>query len=694
MVASEQYWLTGLKSRLREIATGELPNDQRPDGSLLFDDLGQVLLDAFGGRLEDQSQTPEAVDDARRTCLQTGDPFPLLALQWPHLVVDDPDEAAIFRKHLDPLRFSGVTERVRRACLTPRETTLRLDWWQMLTIAAFFDDTISEIYIKGCTGAGKGGSTAIAVNLWFDVFSQSRVTLTSESFEHALKNIYGEVVKWRKTMTHPQPASVLTESITADERHYIVVRNPRKDSGEAFSGQHGPGTLYLFDEATATPKILRDNCEKNATKIVALANPRTLVSWFREGFEPLGRASMDSIGVCYGSIGKRLCVTVGGLDCINVAEGRLRKPVAPRGGIAIDGREYPQGETIPHDDYQRVRALIPDQIDLNLFRANCAKDDPREVAIYAHGKFPDEDPTKQVILSSWLQRHIDYWHEIKGDVPIQAFGLDVARSFHGDATVLTPGGKIGVRDLHEFRIPNVVSIAQYVLQYVAQRYGINLRERRHPVCIDYAGGYGSGVGDVLQRAGVWVIPFQPSGRSDFPEWYTNLRTQSYGLLGRRLDPQHQFGATAWALPPNQHLMEELTAPEKVWASDAIRFGVEPKENIKEKLRGRSPDKADSVTYLFHAVSIIENYHELVRSLQGPLAIWPAAATESDKVKARAIPLPPDEERSDAYEIDLGLNRSSVEPVKPVNPCDGANDSPVGSRVADLLEFYRNEYGSR
>ncbi len=678
-----KYWRAGLNDEIRSV----LNLDTNADGSTLYDDLGRVLLDGISGKYDDASESPEAVENARKLCRETGNPFPLLALQWPSLIIHDEEEAEIFRKHLHPLRFSSVTDRVRRACLDESSPTLRLDWWQKIIIAAFFDDTISEIYIKGCTGAGKGGSTAIAINLWYDVFLESRTTLTSETYDHAVENIFGEAVKWRHRMAHPQPARVLQESIADGERHYIVIRNPAKGGGgESFSGKHGPGTLYVFDEATAVPSVLRENCEKNATKIVALANPRTLNSWFRTGFEPLGRASMDTIGVCYGSIGQRLCITVGGPDCMNVAEGRLRKPVAPRGGIKIGDNTYEQGTTIPPDDYVKVKQLIADQIDVNLFRANCSKDDQREVAIYAYGKFPDEDPSKQVILSSYLPRHFDAWNELQGAIDIDAFGLDVARSLLGDNTVLSSGGKRGVRELHEFKIPDVVKIAHYVIKFAATRYGIDLKQRQQPVCIDYGGGYGSGVGDVLQSLGVWVIPFHPSGRASFPEWFANLRTEVYALLGRRLDPQNQFGAEPFPLPPHPMLSEELTAPEKVYGSDGIRFIIEPKEDIKAKLRGRSPDFADSTTYLFHAIRILNDWDNLIRSFSRPLAMWPMVENAKDASLAKAQPIPPDgseEEREFSLDVDLNLNPATESP-KPT----GKRDS-----VAELLEFYRDQYGS-
>src|SRR5262249_51219888 len=134
------------------------------------------------------------------------------------LVIDETTEegatdARLFREACTKERLTFFTESTFEMT-SMRETildwvhdtstpTLRLDWWQMLVIAAMFEERISEVYIKGCTGAGKGGSTAAAVNLWYDAMWLSRTTVTSVSFEHAQKNIFGEICRWRGRMKSP-----------------------------------------------------------------------------------------------------------------------------------------------------------------------------------------------------------------------------------------------------------------------------------------------------------------------------------------------------------------------------------------------------------------------------------------------------------------------------------------------------------
>lgn len=291
---------------------------------------------------------------------------------------------------------------------------------------------------------------------------------------------------------------------------------------------------------------------------------------------------------------------------------------------------YSEGEILSDEHYARVAPLIPQQMDLAQFIANCSAISMDEVETFAHGRFPKEDPTKQVIVGSWLDRHEAFYRELAGErddtvhrIPVECYGLDVARSLRGDRTVLAAGGQLGMRRLLPKQIPDVTLIADWVIQTAEQDHGVKLTHGRVPIAIDYGGGYGSGVGDLLRRRGAWVIEFQPGGSSRFsPRNFANLRTESYSLLGQRLDPQGVWSGQPWAIPPDDRLRIELTAPTRILSSDMIRFIIEPKEEIKSRLGGRSPDLADATTYLFHAVRILHNLDEYFRSYERPPVIWP------------------------------------------------------------------------
>ncbi len=581
--------------------------------------LSNVIANQLVNNLAGKScDSPEyaLVEEARRIARDEENPFPLCALQFPSLVIDASDP--------DADKFEGVIG-------SKTNPKLRLDWWQRLILKAAFDKTIREIYVKGCTGPGKGAIMAITTNLIFDAFQECRYHLTSETFEHAKTNIFGEVSMWHAKMRYPGPGEVHTADITESQRHYIKVLNPRPaKGGEAFSGAHGPGTYYLFDEASAAEANWFENAAKNAYKIFALANPRTTVGHFREAFRGLKNENKTSI--TQGVLGRRLCVTVGGMDCLNVKYGRLRHPVAPLDGITINGKFYAERERIDDADYVHVKPLIENQIDLNQFRAIVKKaDQPWKVNCFAHGKFADENPDTQVILSKWLPVHNQYHSEQRDHIRVKAFGLDVARSLDGDDSCFVPGGSDGVKAIHQFKCGKYPEIASTVKNIAFDEYGIDLTKGAVPVCIDYGGGYGAGVGDWLEEEGVWIIPHIPGGRAQvLPEVYQDQRTEGYALLARRLNPDDLWGEFPFGIPDNLEINSQLTLVQKIWNNDQTKWRAMPKELIKKELN-RSPDQADGIMLLFTAIRELDQLDYSFRSSSVSVMTYPyTKQTESTR----------------------------------------------------------------
>jgi hypothetical protein len=152
-------------------------------------------------------------------------------------------------------------------------------------------------------------------------------------------------VKWRDKMAHPGAGDACAEGINHTKRHYVVLLNPDASSataGEAFSGAHGLNTCYVYDEATAHPYSFVENARRNAHRIIALANPRTLGGWFRDGFKKVPDG--QRIAIFPGDMRMRMCMSIGGADCLNVRYQRLKVPVAPKGGLEISRNCHLLGE--------------------------------------------------------------------------------------------------------------------------------------------------------------------------------------------------------------------------------------------------------------------------------------------------------------------------------------------------------------
>lgn len=619
------------------------PFGDQPGNAILSKQAGVALSEMFTGEIG-KTQVDKECDALRKMC-RAGNPFPLIGYQWPALLVTDPAERAFFSE-IPAGGLDFVTPGIRAAVSRERNPVLRLDWWQKIILAGFFDPTIGEIFIKGCTGAGKGASVGIANCLWYDVYDESRITLTGRDYSHAILNIFGEVKQWFMQMRYPSFANVLGEGIAAGERHYIRVLNPDPSSataGEAYSGAHGRNTLYTFDEATSSPDTFFENAEKNARKICALANPRTTSGRFRDAFRPLGQ-NENKIATCYGILGNRLCVTISGEDCMNVRYKRLKNPVAPAGGITISGKTYNAGDRVSEEHHEVVKPLISNQIDLNQFKAICSKGDQRLVDVFAFGKFPQEDPELQIILRSWLPFHLEA-HKL-APPKVEAFGLDVARSQDGDQTCLASGGQDGCHSLQFWQYSDLNKLCGSILSHVRETHGIELNQCRNPITVD-CDGLGAGAADILRAAGCWVIEYRGNAGAEIDRGaYGNLRAEGYAVLGRRLNPDDRWRGKPWALPNHENMLQELCAPEKVYSSDGLRFHITPKStppgkeniaSIKSKLK-RSPDAGDAVVYLFHAVRAFHNLNEWFEASTRELISYPRA---NDKVPPDPTEKPPE-----------------------------------------------------
>jgi len=100
-----------------------------------------------------------------------------------------------------------------------------------------------------------------------------------------------------------------------------------------------------------------------------------------------------------------------------------------------------------------------------------------------------------------------------------------------------------------------------------------------------------------------------------PRRYGNRRAEGYGEFGRRVDPRGDFAESPFALVDDTALLEELTAPQKVFVgNDGLKYYLTPKsrrggsEKYKGKtiteLLGRSPDKGDAVVICQQMVPLI------------------------------------------------------------------------------------------
>lgn len=529
---------------------------------------------------------------------------------------------------------------------------IRFDAGQRIIIESVCDPEIRETFVKGNTGCGKGASTAVAICVYFTIHDDSKIIITRDTADTAKKVAYAEVKKWFLRMSAPprvDPGNPLMESINDGTEHFVKTANPESDEG--FHGVHSEGghTFFWFDEATARSLESRYKAaDTQSQKFIATANPRTTAGQFRDAFPA---TDPDSTQKILTEKGWRWCITISGEDCTNVKEKRLRQPVAPIGGITVRRKKYKHGERLSPEDYQRVRPIIPGQTCYDEYLALKNSPDPFVRNVFAFGRFPDEDPETALIKRSGIrkcQEHHTRWGRLwrrantgrqkhlrpkalrnvqiekqrtrrsyafmalARMLPLQAAGLDVAASKHGDKSILTLGGEGGILVQLGCQFSDTQQTVEWIIT-TCKRYGIDLLRGGFPIGIDWGGGYGNAVGDPLARRGASIIRINSNGRPDDLDRFGNKRAEMYGMFADRIDPEGQWTESAFAIPDEVELAADLAAPEKIFIGyDGGKFNITPKtraqmsdtlkkswkgQTIYEKLK-RSPDKGDSAVIFY------------------------------------------------------------------------------------------------
>lgn len=527
--------------------------------------------------------------------LQAGDPFPMIRLQWPELVIHDPLQLKYFEKYCD--RTDNLD--------------LRLDDRQVDLILHSFDKGIQQIGIKGSTSPGKGFATAITINLYYTCFPDSRIVLIGPSVAHSKNVMFAEVATWRKRMKFPGPGEILTQAIKdpGDEKHVLYIANP--DTGEGLSGAHGAHVLFVFDEASSVDESLFVNSQKQAALIIAISNPRVLSGWFYDLFPkatPNDNQTITDKGF------RRRLITFGGKDCINVKGRRLHIPQAPEGGLeieTIDGQKHTvyEFQDIPTELRPHVDALIPGQMDFRKYSQIMSKPDEIERAWSGEGHFPPEDAELQIIPPSWLKEPCRLWTEKHDSIHVTAFGLDLAASTDGDQTVLASGGPEGIKALYRTRKAGLMETLSW-LKGVFSKIGIDPFEDYYPIAVDCIGAGGDRIADLLEENGASVVRNKGSVGANDKALYGNRRAELYGQLSSRLNPDADH-LDVFMMPDDSKLKEELVAHEKVYLQDMIKFRLTPKKKLLtgadskiqslQEILGRSPDSSDAVVLCYDAI---------------------------------------------------------------------------------------------
>lgn len=492
-----------------------------------------------------------------------------------------------------------------------------LDDWQPELIRQIVSGVYSpmqEVLVKGCTGSGKGFSISIAANLWYEANRKvCKVVINAPTHNHAVATMFAEISKLRRKMRGIDPSTIFKTSIQEHEQRYIKVMCPK--DAESISGQHSPATLFIFDEGSMVQRAYWDQAATQCQLRVAASNPRTISGWFYECF-PKNNPDEDQIMRISG--GLRFLKTISAEECRNVITGK---------------------------------AEIPGQITREKLKSIKEKS-PAFYRVMGLGKFPIEDETKQVILSSWIDRHKNAHNK---DIAIEAFALDVARSIKGDQSILSAGGAQGLHSQLTKQSANLSEVQGWAIDVILKTYGIDLIKSQIPIAVDDQ-GVGGGLADGLKELGARVIMVKDRKLVNKVQFF-NARAEMWGNLSNRLNPDGPWGGSeetgdpgeAWAIPDDPELIQDLLAGEKIMQSDGVKWQLIPKKKkdkndtrttFQEKI-GRSPDKGDSAVYLYDVVHKMLAGGIVDRTLKEPLICTEDRARESAPITKEEVDNMPD-----------------------------------------------------
>jgi hypothetical protein len=411
-----------------------------------------------------------------------------------------------------------------------------------------------RVAVRAPHGAGKTAIASLAV-LWFALTRDGedwKCPTTASAWRQLQRYLWPEIHKWARRVKW---AKVQRDAF--DLRSELLQINLKLRTGEAFAvasdnhelieGAHADSLLYLFDEAKAIPSATFDAAE---------------------GAFSTGEAFALAIST----------------------------PGEPSGRF-YDIHRRAQG----YDDWYVKHVTLDEAIASGRINADWATQRAlqwgTDSAVYKNrvlGEFcaSDEDC---VIPLAWIEAANRRWEEWKDNGGHGAFtcvGVDVGRSESGDKTVLARRHDTVITQLDRYSVADTMSVSGYVSGILQAHGGYAV--------VDVI-GIGAGPVDRLREQKYRVHPFNASGKSTQRDRsgeleFLNLRAESWWHLRELLDPA--YGATI-ALPPDDKLIGDLTAPHRGKMSSGGKLSIESKDDIRKRI-GRSTDDGDAVVMAFYS----------------------------------------------------------------------------------------------
>lgn len=455
-----------------------------------------------------------------------------------------------------------------------------------------------DVGIEAATGVGKT-YLASKIAYWFlDVFTDSAVITTSPTREQLLQVLWKEIGYDFAKFKRLRP---LAQMVTGDIRisrdidygkdssqvvysNRMTAKVGRRRAGEdssiSFQGIHNKYQLFILDEAAGLEEsvikaIKNTNTDKSPGSlnlILALGNPDSMLDALHQ--------------FCEQETTKHIIVSA--YDHPNIVA-----------NANISGAVSADSIKMRADEYGEESFFFKSRV---------------------RGQAPTES-TDSLIKLEWVKK-CTAWDEtfygkgtelndLKDKKSRNALGVDVANSIDGDKAALCWGEKNICQEMQEFQCPNASHLAYNILWD-----NLDIRRKQYQVFNTPK------VKDYKIRAENVGVDTVGVGASTINTLH-NMKFKAIGLVGGQLDsviptdkegkPMYKFGSL------RSHMYYQaaidlrdsnviLNIPKKLWKQLAkeltiikysIKSGkinVEPKDEIKKRLGGKSPNLADCFVY--------------------------------------------------------------------------------------------------
>lgn len=407
--------------------------------------------------------------------------------------------------------------------------------------------------VKSGNSLGKSHAVARLVLLFLLANPNSYVITTATTFTQLSKVLWAEIARQFECCAVPIGGELLKMELTFSPSWRAFGISPREAVN--VQGYHRPNILIIQDEANGVREELAESFKSLMTpsgaKELKIGNPTTPSGHFYRAFTE--------------GADKYKNISISAFECPNVIEGR---DVIP--GLV-------------------TREWIEER------RADWGEDSPLW-SCFVLGEFPAQDDAAYIPLTL-LQSAIGA--EVSGE-GFEALGCDVARSDHGDESVIAhyKDGKVSILEAYQGR--NTMRTAGLLAKYY-QEFGC-------PVGIDDI-GVGGGVFDRCKEQGIPVRSFDAGSPARNKQRYANATAEAWSMVLEKLKD------ATLSLPDDPKLLAQLSSRRSTLKSTG-QIVLESKDDMKRLRRLKSPDRADAVAiaiYTAHSGALMQSDPEPIPS---------------------------------------------------------------------------------